>query len=355
MTKKILFICPSLSIGGSAQVISDLAIGFSKKNYSISVLSFRNDASKKYLDLFQRYGIKYYSCNRKSKFDFLFLLKIRKIVELIKPSVISSHLSSTLYLSYVLKRKIIFHTIHAEPHLDLTSFQRFLLKRKIKHGKIRLVACSKSIHQSAKSLYDGVEISLATNGIAQFSLENNDFDIKKIDFLCVGRFDPVKNFNDLVMAFSVYHAKNPSSNLCLCGFGKEEKNLRKLVCDLNIVDNVIFKTTEYDLNAIYQDSKVFCLFSSREGGPIVILEALAHGLPVICSNIPGNNNYISDGHNGLMFECHDYIEASHLMTKIMNNKKMYLTLSKNCLESAKYFTIEKTVESYELIFNKYSN
>ena len=101
----------------------------------------------------------------------------------------------------------------------------------------------------------------------------------------------------------------------------------------------------------YLRSKVFCLFSSREGGPMCLLEANSHCLPIICSNVPGNLNYAFNHKNALTFNVHDYKTASILMNKIIEDVSLYNLMANNSLQVANANSFKNTVNQYLEIFN----
>ena len=63
------------------------------------------------------------------------------------------------------------------------------------------------------------------------------------------------------------------------------------------------KTTH--IKEVYQDADYFCLPSFYEGTPNVICEAMACGLPVVCSDVSDNSRYVKEGENGFLFDPND--------------------------------------------------
>ena len=99
----------------------------------------------------------------------------------------------------------------------------------------------------------------------------------------VGRFMKQKNHRFLIQIFSLLSKAVPKAVLLLIGEGKLEAEIRELAEQLSIGDRVIFAGVRDDVGRIYSAMDVFCLPSFYEGFPVVLLEAQANGLPVVCS------------------------------------------------------------------------
>lgn len=78
----------------------------------------------------------------------------------------------------------------------------------------------------------------------------------------------------------------------LCGHGELDEYLRKLAEELQVSDIISFLGYREDMMEIFEIADVFLFPSFQEGLPMALLEAMAHGLPVICSDIRGNRDLI---------------------------------------------------------------
>lgn len=113
--------------------------------------------------------------------------------------------------------------------------------------------------------------------------------------LTVGRLVPEKRQLDLVRAFAA--AQLPGWKLAIVGeVDHGNRYAALLAAEANLRENVImtgFRTGE-TLRQLYAHAGLFVLPSSHEGLPIVLLEALSFGLPILVSNIPSNIEVVSD-------------------------------------------------------------
>lgn len=121
--------------------------------------------------------------------------------------------------------------------------------------------------------------------------------------LYLGRLDERKGLPVLLQAFPRIRAQLPDARLIVVGRGPLERHCRELVVKLGIAHSVEFFgfVPEEELPGYYRSCDLYC--SPALGGEsfgIVLLEAMASGLPVVASDIPGYDEVIEDGVNGLL-------------------------------------------------------
>ena len=82
--------------------------------------------------------------------------------------------------------------------------------------------------------------------------------------------------------------------------GDKEEYLKDLVKQFDLQEKVVFAGYRNDIREILKISNIFCFPSYREGLSLALMEAMAVGLPVICSNIRGNIDLIDDNKGGYL-------------------------------------------------------
>jgi glycosyltransferase involved in cell wall biosynthesis len=350
-----LLVCiPTMGIGGSSRVVFDLVSELARRGHDINLVIFFNHFEPQFDSLKTLPNVHIFFLGKRHHVDIPFLWRLRKLLRKLRPSVISSHLTSTFYLALVtnFKQTVIYHTIHANPSDDLPRPYRLFLSSKIRKKQVRLVGCSQSIASSASSLYRCF-VPYITNGI---SLPKDALPVEpEFDFLSSGRLCKVKNFDDLINAFSIVIKFRPEAKLCICGDGEEKPSLIQQVHHLGLDSNVCFSPSISDMGSLYRRSKVFCLFSSREGGPLSIAEAMAYGLPIVGSDISGIKTYANDSLNGFLFPCHDVETAAAKMILLLTDKELRKTISVRNVQMAQNYSSQKMVDQYESLFFEKKN
>lgn len=128
---------------------------------------------------------------------------------------------------------------------------------------------------------------------------------KKVVF--VGRLDPVKGASLLVDAFAEIRSKHPDATLTLAGDGPARKSLEKKCHGLGLSGAVTFSgfIDEVAVADLLHDSDLLVLPSFAEGLPVVLMEAMATGLPVVASHIAGIPELVRDSENGILIPAGD--------------------------------------------------
>lgn len=136
----------------------------------------------------------------------------------------------------------------------------------------------------------------------------------KIKFLCTRHHDEMYRVEDVLEGFASSTISKFGGELHLIGEGPMTASLMNLSRKLQIENKVHFlgRQSPEKLRQILLESDVYISSSRTDGSSISLLEAMAAGLPVLTSNIPGNMQWITD-RNGWLFDVGDTTEISALM------------------------------------------
>ena len=200
-----------------------------------------------------------------------------------------------------------------------------------------VVAVSQSITDQLRENYPGSNIHFIPNGVSnEFSKTFSDrlySDKKVYHIVSVGSLIPRKGFDQIIKALcKLKHAEN----ICLdiIGDGPEKENLIALANNLNLASCVNFiPSCPPSLVANHlENSDVFIISSHSEGRPNVVLEAMASGLPIIATNIPGNNELINHLDTGLLFEDDDIRSLSQFIDALISSEETRENLGRRAHE-----------------------
>lgn len=189
----------------------------------------------------------------------------------------------------------------------------------------------------------------------------NESKHKIYDVLFVGRLERAKGVDVLISGVhEIKSAQHFNITVALVGDGSLKKDYEKLVKELDLEENVKFLGIRRDVEELMQMSKIFVLPSRWEGLPIVILEAMANGIPIISTKVGGIPEVIEDGANGLLVDPESPTELAEKISYLLNNPSFAEELSKNAFEKIK---MEYSIESYtrkilclyEEALNEYGN
>lgn len=120
-------------------------------------------------------------------------------------------------------------------------------------------------------------------------------------FLTIGRFTPLhKGIDLLIEAFHLFSQKNSEWYLDIVGEGCEENQYKSLISKFHLEDRITIHPFTNQIQDYYSKAQVYVLSSRWEGMPLVLVEAMSHGLPIVTSDLPVCREILGDF--GLYFE-----------------------------------------------------
>ena len=168
-----------------------------------------------------------------------------------------------------------------------------------------------------------------------------------IVLLSVGELNKNKNHSIVIKALAKIN--NPNIYYLICGQGNLEEELLDLIKKLNLEKNVKLLGFRKDIYEIYKISDTFIFPSKREGLSVALMEAICCNLPIVCSNIRGNNDLIENGKNGFLVENNvkKYVKEIRFLIK---NKDFYKKLEIINEKIIKEIDIEKVEKKVERLY-----
>lgn len=215
------------------------------------------------------------------------------------------------------------------------------------------LAASQIVRQSIE--YCGVsreKIALNPYGvdIEKFFVNEKKETDSVLKLIVVGQLNRRKGIHQLLEIVSKYD----KSQVVLDLVGGYEAN-SDIYLEYKNLNNIEFHgyVTHDKLYKLYQESDIFVLPSFAEGMALVGLEALASGLPLLCSDCTGVNDLIVDGYNGIVIRA-GYIEDLYKGIEwFRENKKDIKLMSKNARSTAEEYTWNKYSKRTSSIISEY--
>ncbi len=169
-------------------------------------------------------------------------------------------------------------------------------------------------------------------------------------FLAVGRFSHRhKGFDLLIEAFNIFAKDNKEWTLDIVGEGVEEPLYRKMITDYKLEGRITIHPFTNNIQQYYTNAQVYVLSSRWEGFGLVLVEAMAHGLPIVSSDLPTSKEIMGDF--GMYFtngNVNELAEQLHKATEIEWDKK-----SEEAIQIAQRFNIQHIIEQWnKIIYNE---
>lgn len=161
--------------------------------------------------------------------------------------------------------------------------------------------------------------------------------------LAIGRTFFQKNFKHTFESWKSIGDKRP--RMLLFGaepqIGKWDKKIE-----------YITKPSDEEVNKLYNESTIFVQTSYHEGFCLPIIQAMASGTPVICTDAHGNRGFSHDGKNCIMVENDDVEALATAIERLMGDKKLQKKLAQAGLETAKGYTWEAITDQLQDYYKK---
>ena len=165
----------------------------------------------------------------------------------------------------------------------------------------------------------------------------------------VGRFVPEKGVQYLVMAARIVAERRKDVRFLLVGYGPLKARIMKLAQDFGLLDKSIYilgPLSREEIAEILSKASVFSFPSLKEGMPLSVLESMASAVPVVGSNIPGINDVIINGENGILVPPRNPEALANAIMLLLEDRGLRRKLGQN----ARRLMIEKY--SWDVITEK---
>ncbi|MBI3378784.1 MAG: glycosyltransferase [Nitrospirae bacterium] len=366
--KKILFVIPTLSGGGSERVMVHLIRNIDRSKFNPCLVLFEKKGQ--YLEDLPS-NIQIFELKKggyKYGFQWLILFKLRKLIEKQKPDIILSFMWYTNLIALIARSlsKSKCRIAVSERYGLLISHEGWLIEL-LRRQVIRFFYPKANlIIVNAKEM--GIQLrkmlNISENKIAVIY---NPVDLKKINQLCikdahhlwykeqipiitaVGRLTLQKGFTYLLKAVRILLlSEGIQCRLVILGRGPEQERLEKLAVELGINTNVEFFGFQTNPYKYLARSTVFVLSSLYEGFPNVLLEAMALGIPSVATRCPtGPDEIITEGVDGILVPSADEKAIADAIKKLLLDDDLRKRLSEAGKRRIQDFAVEKIVKQYE--------
>lgn len=198
----------------------------------------------------------------------------------------------------------------------------------------------------------GKKVMMIPNGVNRdvFNPHIGDAQKSKTKILLVGRLTEQKGVTYIIDAVNeILKTRSVLKGNITCdiiGDGPLREVLEKKVKELDLGDTIVFHgwVPRERLPSFYQKADVFTLPSSDEGMPNVVLEAMASGLPIITTFVPGSEELVVEGENGMLVK--DRTNLTPAILDFLDHREKWQAMGRASLERSKKFDWSKIAGEY---------
>ena len=277
--------------------------------------------------------------------DIRAALELRRIYRKHRPDVIHLHSSKAGTLGrLVFPTKKVVYTVHGFDSIRL-AFRKFMpVERILQRACSAIVAVSnydeknlreEGIIHNVSTIYNGITTP-DSNSVERLNIANN---YKKI-VLSIARVNPPKEPKIFIETARLL----PQYGFIWIGNQESVEHLGDIPANCHFLGNIV------NAGAYCAQADLFMLPSNYEGLPMVIIEAMSCGVPVVASDVGGVSEIVRNDINGYTLPNRAELFAEKIET-ILSNENLYARMSKNALEIFKReLTIDKMVEGYMAVY-----
>jgi len=368
--RKILCVLPSMNGGGAERVMLLLLARLDRSKYQPVFVIFERKGV--YLEEIPA-DIQVHCLEKKIKLDALRLpFRLAHLVKQVRPDVVLSflwyaNLISVLSSCVHLHKVPIIISVHNFLSMSLTIQKYSGVKRFI--TRLLFPMANEVISVSRAASHDLVrnfnipkhKVSVIYNGIDKEHIamrgtdqpEQNYFDDEIPVIVAVGRLSKQKGFDVLIRAFAEVRKKH-MIKLLILGEGDERSHLESIAAEMGVSRYVNMPGFVSNPYAYIKRSSLYVMSSNFEGFPVVLLEVMACGVPIIstaCTS--GPDEILENGVTGILVNAGNVGELSGSICNLLDDPVKAGRLALKAKRKVADWTIERMVNNYELLISKY--
>lgn len=192
------------------------------------------------------------------------------------------------------------------------------------------------------------------NPLSFYPEESSSLQNKKV--IAVGKQGYQKGYDRLLQSWKIVHGQFPDWQLEIYGKIAPEFKLEELVQNLKIEKSVSFFPPEKEIQRKYLDASVYVMSSRFEGFGMVLIEAMACGLPCVSFDCNyGPSDIIHDGEDGFLVENGNVVALAEALTKVIGEQQLRHQMGTKAKENVKRFLPSTIVQQWDDLFKSLIN
>jgi L-malate glycosyltransferase len=371
MRLKVGIVCYP-TVGGSGVVATELGKLLAERGHEIHFISssmpFR--LNKVYSNIYyHEVSVNQYSVFQYPPYDLALSSKIAEVAKREKLDLLHVHYAVPHAVCAVLAKQMVGEHLKIVTTLHGTDITVLgydpslseIIKFGIEQSDIVTAVSNALVQQTYELLDVNKEIETVYNFVDERVYRKKDVYYLKEQYgigpeekvvIHVSNFRHVKRVPDIVKAFDLIQQEIPAK-LLLVGDGPEMTVVCRLVKELDLKGKVLFLGKQENLEELYSISDVKLLLSEKESFGLVLLEAMACGVPCVGTKIGGIPEVIEDGKTGYLCELGAVEEAAEKTLRILKDSQLHAYMADAALKKVyEKFHSERIVSQYEWIYHR---
>lgn len=362
---RILEIIPQLSSGGGERFTVDLCNELSKHHKIRLIALYPLNTHGFYLKELND-NVEVVSFNKKNGLSLSLLYKIFQQIKTFQPDIVHTHLRGIMYLPLAIffgnKKIKYFHTIHSDAEKEAGDrFSKLLRKLLFKIGKVIPITISEEslksfidfYHQKTFMIPNGRALpkELIVSNAVRKEIDSYKFTPSTKIIVNLARIMNVKRQPLIARVSKRLYEEGYDFVMLFIGRNENKEFGEELEQELGI-NTYILGERKNPLEYL-QIADGYCLFSSFEGMPISLIEAMSMGAVPVCTPVGGIKNTIDDGVSGILAKDISETECYIALKRFLElNSDTLLTMRQNSIKTAESYSMEICAKKYINLFRE---
>jgi len=360
MKNKILYILPSKEIGGTERMVIELASKINKFNFDPVVMTLQGTGS--FHRILNEKNIKNYSLNIKEN-PIVAMMKIIFIFLKEKPSLMHSFLFAGNIFARFLKFFLRIPLICSQRSTDdwrkpfhwkidkLTHMFCCLIISNSNAGKKALVEKAGIPPGKIQVIPNGIDLNCEKEKIEKAHIVPH----KDIVVGSVGNLRKAKGYEVLIDAASIVIKKRNDIRFVIVGKGPCEQSIKKRIKENHLEQFITLSGFQENVYNYMVNFDMVVIPSLWEGFPVIALEAMACGKPVIATKTGDLPEIVLHNITGLLVDPGRKDQLANAIVFMAENSEIRTQMGKNALERVKIFSMDRMVEQYCNVYSSLLN
>ena len=349
---RVLRLIARLNMGGPALHVAYLTKGLEERGYHTTLLAgslARGESSMSFVA--EELGVDWHSVPQLHReisplYDTLSIIRLVKWIRDVRPHILHTHTAKAGTVGRIAaalagdaRPPVIVHTFHGHVlrgYFDPATTAVFRgLERKLAQTATRLVAVSPEVRDDLVELgvapaekFSVIRLGIdlderVTSGDGGSELRRL-YGVSPDEFVVgwIGRMTAIKRVDDILLAFRRLRERGVNARLCLVGDGPDREHVEQRAHDLGISRNVLFVGYQRDVGPYYSFFDTLVLPSANEGTPVVAIEALAAGRPVVATRVGGVPDVVEDDADGMLVRVGDIDGIADALERLAHDPEL---------------------------------